>query len=184
MTWFEKKRQLSFEEKMSIAKGTVERAVQRSSDFYPQMRVSSRRRTAEKFEFLIKMLFERMRFDKVHVVGGPCDTGIDLEAFDSEGKKIVIQCKHYGGLVGPVVLREFAHVIERDPLISQGYLVTSSRFSPEAKKYSLQNETCRNRMTLIDRETLIELLKEYGLSLDYLNKTRKKNARAKDICGN
>jgi len=163
-----KESNLSYEEKMLKARDAVDAALSSQQTGSPMV---SRRKTAQKFEFLIKTLFERMEFQNVRLMGGPSDKGVDIEAFVNEGltrRKVVIQCKHHRRDVGPRVVREFAHVIERDRSVSQGYLVTSSRFSPEAKTYAQRNETCRTKMTLIDRERLMILLKEHGLSFDYV----------------
>lgn len=169
----EKKKEpyLSYEEKMRIARDVVDATLLSQQVRAPTV---SCIRTAQKFEFLIKTLFERMGFRNVRTVGGPGDEGVDVEAFTDEGRKVVIQCKHHRKDVGPRVVREFAHVIERDPLISQGYLITSSRFSSEAKIYAQKNKTCRTKMSLIDREGLVRLLKEHGLSFDYVLSSGKK----------
>lgn len=128
----------------------------------------SKRQGATRFEFLIKTLFERMGFSNVSHLGGPGDKGVDLEAFN-RGMKVLIQCKHQKNPITPGVVREFAHVIERDASITDGYLVTTSVFSPQSKIYATDNEICRKKMTLIDRRELMKLLRENGLSLENID---------------
>jgi len=147
----------------SIQKFETEKEVNISLDYHAQ---------ARNFELLVSQLFEKMGFKNMSMIGGASDKGIDIEGFtiDENGnpRKIIIQCKHQNltNPVKPSQLRDFAHTIERENA-QRGYFVTSSLFSPEC----FFKENCGDKMTLIDRNELIGLLKRYGLSLDTVERT-------------
>lgn len=80
------------------------------------------------------------------------DAGVDGFAKVKEGL-IVVQCKRYAqnNLVGRSCIQQFKGVIEENQAY-QGYLVTTSSFTKEAKESALKNE----RLVLVDMDLLLD----------------------------
>ena len=92
------------------------------------------------FEELIANLYEKMGY---HVKSTPQtrDQGIDVYAkciSESGTESLAIQCKHYqnGVVVGVDHVRSLYGVIQNQPSITRGVLITSGNFSRECKEFA------------------------------------------------
>ncbi len=110
------------------------------------------------FENLVAELLVKMGYGRGEVVGGPGDGGVDaIMTQDRLGlEKVLVQAKHYKtSSVPPKDIREFNDVSKGH----KGVFITSSTFSPAAKKEAKSN------YELIDGPKLIDLMIEYDLGL-------------------
>lgn len=93
----------------------------------------------QQFEQLIGQLYERMGY-VVKVTALTRDHGVDVEARRvSAGKYelLAIQCKHYPNRsVGEEHIRELFGVVQNDPQITRGVLITSGEISTPAQRYA------------------------------------------------
>ena len=102
--------------------------------------------TPEEFEESICTLFNDMGFN-LYVTQRTRDGGIDLDGHRrgyGQGR-VVVQCKRYSNPVGVGHVRELFGVISDDPNITEGFLVTTSRFTREARDFARGK-----RITLMD----------------------------------
>lgn len=91
------------------------------------------------FEYVIRLLLQRMGYRQVRVTRPWRDDGIDLEAYAEDSlagtpesqRKCVVQCKRYRNAVGPTHVKEFVDVL-RSQKTAQGYFITTSYFTKEA----------------------------------------------------
>jgi len=108
------------------------------------------------FEFLIGALFESMDY-KVSVTQSSYDNGIDVLAEKNilgQKEKVVIQCKKYTKqTIGVSDIRNLLGVI-MDKKVTKGFLITTTKFSSEAKKFEKNNPS----IELIDYNGLTTLL--------------------------
>lgn len=115
----------------------------------------------EQFEVLVSEIYEKQGYT-VHLTPRSHDEGVDIYADkDEDGTKqvVAIQCKHQINPIGRPVLQQLWGVINSNPKITRGDLVTSSSFS----KYSLDFAEGK-RLTLIDRNKLCELAEKYNIA--------------------
>ena len=115
--------------------------------------------SGDKFESFLEALLTRMEYENVEVRGGPTDEGIDLFCEMSEGinqVKTAVQakCKLPQNKVGPKDVRLLRDVLPKFGC-SQGVLITTSDFTPEAK--SAASEQGRLPIILIDGDRLATL---------------------------
>jgi hypothetical protein len=95
---------------------------------------------AQKFEQLVGRLYEKMGY-VVKVTSYSRDHGIDVEArrvaAGSKYEYLAIQCKHYPNRsVSEGTIRELYGVVQNDPKITKGILVTSGDISLPAQRYA------------------------------------------------
>lgn len=107
-----------------------------------------------RFETLIIDLYNNMGF-RVHKVGGSGDEGIDAVGTNSEGKKVIIQCKRYSEKVGAHFIREFYGSLIHEGA-HKGYIVTTGKFTQPAIEWGYGKN-----IELVDREKLALLLDRY-----------------------
>lgn len=107
--------------------------------------------TPEEFEEAIAALCERDGCSAVDVVGGAGDLGADVVAVTPDGRRIVIQCKHYGDShrVGSQDLQRFGGTCFTVHEADVAVLVTTSDFTTPALEYAGQ---CG--IVCVDRELL------------------------------
>ncbi|MBN2881808.1 restriction endonuclease [Candidatus Woesearchaeota archaeon] len=108
------------------------------------------------FEYLIAALFENMGYE-VSVTKSSYDNGVDVCANKtnlSQKEKVVVQCKRYSKkTIGVADIRELLGVIS-DKKVTKGILITTTKFSSEAKKFERNNPS----IELIDCDNLMILL--------------------------
>ncbi|MEU1852864.1 restriction endonuclease [Streptomyces sp. NPDC019990] len=94
--------------------------------------------TPEEFEEAIAALCERDGCSAVDVVGGAGDLGADVVAVTPDGRRIVIQCKHYGDShrVGSQDLQRFGGTCFTVHEADVAVLVTTSDFTTPALEYA------------------------------------------------
>ncbi|MGW0842307.1 restriction endonuclease [Streptomyces sp. NPDC002787] len=107
--------------------------------------------TPAEFEETIAALCERDGCSAVDVVGGAGDLGADVVAATPDGRRIVIQCKHYGDShrVGSQDLQRFGGTCFTVHEADVAVLVTTSDFTTPAVEYA---DRCG--IVCVDRETL------------------------------
>lgn len=107
--------------------------------------------TPEGFEEAIAALCERDGCSAVDVVGGAGDLGADVVAVTPDGRRVVIQCKHYGDShrVGSQELQRFGGTCFTVHEADVAVLVTTSDFTTPAVEYAH-----RCGIVCVDRETL------------------------------
>lgn len=109
------------------------------------------------FEKTIGVLLAGTGYGDVQHVGGSGDRGADLTAIDSNGRKIVVQCKRYAvnNKVGSMEIQRFVGAITIHGA-SRGIVVTTSDFTPEARAIA-----SNFRIDLIDGAKLRQWLEQY-----------------------
>ncbi|WP_051705103.1 MULTISPECIES: restriction endonuclease [unclassified Streptomyces] len=107
--------------------------------------------TPEEFEEAIAALCERDGCSAVELVGGAGDLGADVVAVTPDGRRIVIQCKHYGDShrVGSQDLQRFGGTCFTVHEADVAALVTTSDFTSPALEYA---DLCG--IVCVDRESL------------------------------
>ena len=115
------------------------------------------------FETYVGMLFERAGY-RVKQTGGKGDRGIDLMV-NRNGRTSVVQCKRYGGDVGPGAVRELIGAMTNAGA-TRGVLVTTSGFTSGAKQ---EAGKAPYDMELLDGPTLVSWAKRYGLPGDLMD---------------
>ena len=87
------------------------------------------------FEKLIQRLFQNLGYD-TSVTKRSHDGGVDLRgsATGFGRQKIIVQCKRYSGSVSVGHVRELLGVMSTQQEVSQGFLVTTGRFTKEAER--------------------------------------------------
>lgn len=109
------------------------------------------------FEEQVQRLFKVMGFN-LRVTQQTRDGGIDLEgsSLGVGGGRVVVQCKRYSGTVPVREVRDLLGVISSNTAISQGFLVTTGRFSNDAREFANGQ-----RVRLIDGTELRMLLRKH-----------------------
>ncbi|MFD5589029.1 restriction endonuclease [Streptomyces sp. NPDC127063] len=106
---------------------------------------------ADEFEQAVAALCERDGCTGVEVVGGAGDLGADVLAVTPDGRRMVIQCKHYGveHRVGSQDLQRFGGTCYTVHEADVAVLVTTSDFTAPATEYADQcGIVCVNRWDL------------------------------------
>lgn len=115
-----------------------------------------------KFEYLTKLLLEKLNYENVIVTNDSKDYGIDVIA-EQDGIKYGFQCKLYSGNVGVSAIQQtYAGIQHYDCNI--GIVITNSLFTKQAQKQA--NET---NIILWDRNKLMDKLSEtdYSFNIKY-----------------
>jgi restriction system protein len=126
--------------------------------------------TPEGFERLAMRILREAGFTNVEVTQAGADGGIDgvgvyrpsLVSFP-----IYFQCKKWAGGVGARVVRDFRGAMAGRG--EKGIVITSSHFTPEAKKEATRDGA--PPVDLIGGDELCDLLKEYGLGVTMTPRT-------------
>lgn len=119
-----------------------------------------------KFERLCQRILRESGFVQVEVTGRSGDGGIDgtgtVELGGLLAFPVLFQCKRYQGSVGPSVVRDFrgAMVGRAD----RGLILTTGIFSREARREARRDGA--PPIDLVDRDRLLDKLKELGLGLE------------------
>lgn len=117
----------------------------------------------QQFERLIASLYEKMGY-QARLTSQTRDQGIDIYAkriSESGTESLAIQCKHYpDGVVGVEHVRSLYGVIQAEPSITKGILVTSGEFSKDCRGFA-----GGKRIELLDGKYLGGLFEKYGISL-------------------
>jgi restriction system protein len=87
------------------------------------------------FERVVGQAFHRKGYDVEVTGGGGADGGVDLIA-RRDGKRYLVQCKHWRGkMVGVKPVRELYGVVAAENA-DGGFVVTSGRFTDEARRFA------------------------------------------------
>lgn len=113
---------------------------------------SLRKIQPHEFEEYIANLFLKLGYS-TKVVGQSHDGGFDVLAV-KDGVEHYIQCKRYKEVVGEPDLRDFYGALAGRLVRGEGYFVTTSRFTLEAKKFAADKP-----IELVDEFRLIELIR-------------------------
>jgi restriction system protein len=133
------------------------------------------------FEYLIAALFGSMDY-KTSLTKLSYDGGIDINAEKSElghKERIIIQCKRYSKqTIGVSDVRTLLGVVH-DRKVTKGILITTTKFSPESRKFEVNNPN----IELIDFSGLIKLLNTHlgtywTEKLDKIIKEQKLNSKS------
>jgi hypothetical protein len=90
--------------------------------------------------------------------GGPGDGGVDLR-LERPGRRAIVQCKWYGGYVGPAMVREVYGALVHEQA-DEAYLVTTGRLSAAARRWAAGKP-----LLLIDGEAFEETRRPLGRRL-------------------
>jgi HJR/Mrr/RecB family endonuclease len=113
--------------------------------------------TPSEFEQYVAILFEKAGYH-VRQTGGAGDRGVDLEV--QRGRRLgVVQCKRYEEAIGPSTIRELIGTMTNVG-IGEGYLVTTSDFTPGARR---EAQKAPYTINLVDGERLVRWASMYGL---------------------
>jgi restriction system protein len=118
------------------------------------------------FERLIAELASKLGYTAVEVRGRPGDGGVDITATKltewEHPAQVAIQVKRYTRPLGRRVVDELLGVLSRERHAS-GILVTTSDFSPDARRAAAQD----NRLQLLNGAQLVNLLAERGVGVRF-----------------
>lgn len=121
------------------------------------------------FEVLVNNLISRMGFGRAETTQASHDGGIDGYIYgDRLGLNVIcVQAKRYDGhnVQRPEIDRFIGALEGRD-----GVFVTSSGFSPEAKRKA-EKPCCNSKIALIDGEMLVGFMIEYNVGVQEVGKT-------------
>lgn len=106
------------------------------------------------FERLVAEAYRRKGYLAEVVGNGSGDGGVDIRLSRS-GEKVLVQCKQWRAYtVGVTTVRELLGVVVSQRA-TKGILVTSGRFTKEARRFSQEN----NQIELLDGPELAELIR-------------------------
>ncbi len=106
----------------------------------------------QEFELLVGEVFRRKGYSIEERGGEGADGGVDLVLY-KDGEKSLVQCKQWrANKVGVKVVRELYGVMAAEGA-SGGYVVTSGRFTTEARRFAAGRE-----IDLIDGDELSKLI--------------------------
>jgi restriction system protein len=109
------------------------------------------------FECLIERLYDTMGYD-TELTRPRKDGGRDVKAKriqPGQLERLLVETKRHSGTIGVGIVRQLNGVVG-DEKANKGVLVTTSRFSAEARRFAQ-----RNPLELIDGQTLVLLLNEH-----------------------
>lgn len=148
----------------------IQKASSRKVIMASEQRVTEKvlgRVSAEQFEQLVAGLFERMGYLTRRTQLSK-DGGVDVYAQRAGGigtEFLAVQCKHYlKGVVGVEHARALYGVIEADPHVTKGILVTSGDFSQECKEFAQGK-----RLELLNGVYVSGLLEKYRIPVTQYN---------------
>lgn len=125
--------------------------------------VNLKKLNPREFEETVEKIYSAMGYN-VNITDFSRDEGIDLYAKSTTERgtdKLAIQCKHYPkGVVGVKAVRELYGVITHKQDISRGILVTSGRFSRDAREF-VKNK----RLELCDGVYISGLMEKYKIKV-------------------
>jgi len=115
--------------------------------------------SAIEFEEVIGRLYEKMGY-QIRLTPQSRDQGIDIYAkrlSETGTEYLAIQCKHYpNGVVGVEHARALYGVVQAEPTVTRGVLITSGEFSRECKEFARDK-----RIELFDGTYVLGLLEKY-----------------------
>jgi len=118
-------------------------------------------KSPQEFEKIVSQLYNKMGYN-IKLTQQSKDGGIDIYAkrvSESGSEYLAIQCKHYpNSVVNVEQVRALYGVVQSEPQLTKGVLVTSGRFSRECKEFARGK-----RLELFDRDYLLGLLGKYEL---------------------
>ncbi|HEX6715621.1 MAG TPA: restriction endonuclease [Pyrinomonadaceae bacterium] len=126
--------------------GTQEEAIQFLLNLQPRQ-----------FECLIERLYDSMGYD-TELTPPRKDGGRDVKASKEQPgrlERLLVESKRHSGTIGVGVVRQLNGVVS-DEKANKGVVVTTSRFSVEARKFAM-----RNPLELIDGQNVVLLLNEH-----------------------
>jgi restriction system protein len=137
----------------SLATALLARLAAASPVFFEEMVV----------DLLVRMGYGGSRTDAAAVVGRSGDEGIDgIIKEDRLGlDTIYIQAKRWSSPVGRPEIQRFAGALQGQRA-RKGVLITTSRFSPEAREYA---ERLQSTIVLIDGAHLAQLMMDHGVGV-------------------
>lgn len=122
------------------------------------------------FERLSKRLLREAGFVNVKVTGGSGDGGIDgsgVYRLSLVSFPVYFQCKRYKGTVGSGQVRDFRGAMQGRG--DRGLLITTGTFTADAKAEATRDGA--PPIDLIDGEELADLLREFGLGVESVERT-------------
>lgn len=116
------------------------------------------------FEELVAKIMKKKGYENIRVTSKSKDMGKDIVMENSEGKRILVECKHQKFVGRPVIQKlqgaiNFEETRNPDQEV-EGMVVTSGGFSKEAKDY---NKQIGNDIELIDGKKLKEICKKLDI---------------------
>ena len=177
--WALTKRQIETDKPPEIDESLEEESLKEESlkeEWKTQLKKILLEMKPESFERLIQRLLRQAQFDPVKVTQTTRDGGIDgfglWKAQDFLSFVVVFQCKRHQSPIAVRDVDQFIGCFHKSTEIGKperGIFITTSRFTPDAKKSSVNSPI---PLQLIDGDELLEYLKKYKLGVEI--KTEKK----------
>lgn len=117
---------------------------------------------SDEFEELVGDLLRESGYTQVRRVGGSGDLAADLIATDSQGRKVIVQCKRYSPekTVGTPDLQKFIGMLIVEHKADFGIFVTTSSFSQKAIEKAKE---WQDVLQLVDGNLLVKWLQNASL---------------------
>jgi len=117
----------------------------------------------EQFEYLTKIVLERMGYQNVLLTSRSRDGGIDLTCttlVDGKIEKVAVECKRYKGSVNVQKARELFGAISSVPDITKALLITTGEFTSDCLNFCY-----RNNIRPISGLELAKYVLQYGIDI-------------------
>ena len=115
------------------------------------------------FEDLCARILQKSGWGDVETLGGVADGGRDIIVTQSDGSKIVVECKHYPrSTVGRPIIQKL-HSAVLTTHAKHGIIITTGKFSKAAVEHARMLTKNHLKMELYDMSKLVELATAAGI---------------------
>jgi restriction system protein len=110
----------------------------------------------KEFEYTTAEILRRLGYKDVKVIGGSGDLGVDILAYNKDGKKVAVQCKKYiSKKVTSPELQSFIGMMITEYKADKGLYVTTSYYTRDAYHLAMKH---KDKLEIWTGRTLAEIL--------------------------
>jgi len=110
----------------------------------------------KEFEYTTAEILRRLGYKDVKVIGGSGDLGVDILAYNKDGKKVAVQCKKYiSKKVTSPELQLFIGMMITEYKADKGLYVTTSYYTRDAYHLAMKH---KDKLEIWTGRTLAEIL--------------------------
>jgi restriction system protein len=112
--------------------------------------------TPKDFEYTVAEILRRLGYKDIKVIGGSGDLGVDILAYNKDGKKVAVQCKKYiSKKVTSPELQLFIGMMVTEYKADYGLYVTTSYYTRDAYHLAMKH---KDKLEIWTGRTLAEIL--------------------------